>query len=721
MADNNVQVQFGAQIAGAVSGIKQVGDQLGSLRPQVQSLQSAFDGLGSMLRGVLTYFGAREVIQMADSFKLLEGRIKLSTQSADEFHQAFKGIMDISSKTGASLETTTNIFQRLAQTRKEINATTGDMLQFTETVSKLGVMSGASQDSLKFGLTQLGQSLSSNVVRAEEFNSIMENIPAVGKAIADELGVSTGQLRNLVINGELLSKDVFAALLNQSEEVNRQFDQFPKTVGMAFAQAKNEIMGMVGSIDQATSATTGLTEIIWALSKVVQVVGTAFTAVFTGIRTLILSVFAAIETAARGAMEFMNLVIRGANTLGANISLIDTSGMDNFQKAVYDATAESFKGGVSDAAQSTASILAGIRTQLNGGGSSAPGSTRPISKNYAEVAAGLGGDNKEAKKAQQERLKMALDELDTNRQIAQAKIDDLRKNLDTEVNLGRMSETKKLQMLRQYEQQSYEIDRDALLRSAELDGLTVAQKQRLYNQLRILKQKHENQMQEINRKSAEAQRAKYEQVADAITGAFRGSVQGVLMGTQTIGQAIANMATNVLASLGGMLAEMAAKWLLNQIIGQTAAATQAFTTVQAHAAEAGSAAYASTAAIPVIGPAMAPAAAATAYAGAAAYSAAIPAFAVGAWELPGDTLAMVHKGETIMDASSARTFREGMARTGGQMPSSGSGGSTHINIHAVDANSFKRMLANNAATITKTIKKAARGFDSNLSPAMRGK
>lgn len=711
MAENNVQVQFGAQISGAVSGIKQVGDQLGSLRSQTDSLQSSFSGLGNMLRGLVGYFGAREVIAMADGFKLLEGRVRLSTQSTQEFQDAMSGLLDISSKTGSSIDASINIFQRLSQSRKEINATNEEMLQFTETVSKLGIISGASHDALKFGLTQLGQSLSSDIVRAEEFNSIMENIPAVGKAIADEFGITAGQLRNLVVNGKVQSKDLFAAIINQSEEANRKFEQFPTTVGMAFQRAKIGITEMIGKIDESSSATGVLIDFLVKVGDVARDIGTGFQIIVAVIKVMSLQI-----------KQFWNDMEVGWQNIH-----------NKFQMALEQASGGLFKANIQggaykiDLSEDTYKAndeLRSILADLNNPKKAQSSGKRSIDTDYQKLAAELSGkgNNDAAKKAQQERLKMALDELETNRQIGQAKIDDLRKNLDTEVNLGHMTEAKKLQMLRQYEQQSYEIDRTALIKSAELEGLTVAQKQRLYNQLRVLKQKHENQMQEINRKSAELQAAKYKEVTDTFTSSFKSAVQGVVMGTQTIGQALSNMASSILSSIVGIFAEMVANWILTQVLGLATAGTTARATVAGHAAEAGAAAYASTAAIPIVGPELAPAASKLAYVGAMAYQAAVPGFAVGAWDLPSDTLAMLHKGETIMDASSARTFREGMARSGGTMTGGGSaGGKTDIHIHAVDANSFKRMLANNSSTITKTIKKAARGFDSNLASSVRGK
>lgn len=220
------------------------------LNRKVQEGSVAFRGLLNLVRGIGVIYAVTQISRTIDQFTSLQSRIESSTKSVEEYTEAWGGLVNISKETGASIEANVSIFQRLSFVRGEINATVDDMLKFTDTVSKLGIVSGASQDALKNGLTQLGQSLSSNVVRAEEFNSIMENIPGVGKAIADQFGITTGQLRNLVIEGEVLSKDVFRAILQASAEADSQFSKFPMTISRAFSTSTVKFAELIVEFDK---------------------------------------------------------------------------------------------------------------------------------------------------------------------------------------------------------------------------------------------------------------------------------------------------------------------------------------------------------------------------------------------------------------------------------------------------------------------------------------
>ena len=262
------------------------------LAQQTGILGGAF---GNLLRQFLPFTvaaAAFQGIRMADEFRLLQARIGNATKETGDAAKAFAGLKDIARQTGTGLEGTVNIFQRLSQVRKEIHATTDEMLQFTDTVSKLGVISGASPDALKFGLTQLGQSLSSNLVRAEEFNSIMENIPEVGKAIAEEFGITTGQLRNLVINGKVLSADVFAAIINQSQRVNEEFEKFPLTVGRAWQGFLIDLQDAIGLMDKATGASNGLAKLIQFVGKNIGILANAFAALANVIQAMGIALYA---------------------------------------------------------------------------------------------------------------------------------------------------------------------------------------------------------------------------------------------------------------------------------------------------------------------------------------------------------------------------------------------------------------------------------------------
>lgn len=115
-----------------------------------------------------------------------------------------------------------------------------------------------------------------------------------------------------------------------------------------------------------------------------------------------------------------------------------------------------------------------------------------------------------------------------------------------------------------------------------------------------------------------------------------------------------------------------------------------------------------------LSPLMGPAAAGPALAGQStvlAVASTLPSFEVGSWELPGDMIAEVHKGEMIVPAGPAAAWRsalDGGPAARGRGPSVMVHHATNLNVNAIDAQSVKRFLKNNNQALIKAINEGVR-------------
>jgi tape measure domain-containing protein len=171
--------------------------------------------------------------QLQDKFALYEGRLKNIYGTQQLANQTLEDLIALSRETGSSLDATIDSFARLARNGEQIGATRAQMLLLVEIVQKLGIVSGASQGELASGMLQFAQALAAGRLNGDELRSIMENMPALAKAIADGLGVGVGQLRAMGAAGELTSEKIFNALLGQADKVNKEFENLPETVDRA--------------------------------------------------------------------------------------------------------------------------------------------------------------------------------------------------------------------------------------------------------------------------------------------------------------------------------------------------------------------------------------------------------------------------------------------------------------------------------------------------------
>ncbi len=83
------------------------------------------------------------------------------------------------------------------------------------------------------------------------------------------------------------------------------------------------------------------------------------------------------------------------------------------------------------------------------------------------------------------------------------------------------------------------------------------------------------------------------------------------------------------------------------------------------------------------------------------------ASAEGGWDaVPSDQIAQLHKNEMVLPAPLAEGVRNMTANNGGR----GDGGDTHLHVHAVDAQSVRRLFKNNGAALMATLKQQQRNF-----------
>lgn len=239
-----------------------------SISTQLQRIQQiATVALGGGYVGGLI----KDVAATADAFKNLEARIKLATGEGPQFQEAFRGVAEIALRTNSALDETGTLFTRLAKAGQDAGKSAQDAqreaLALTETINQTIQLSGGSADSAKAAIVQLIQGLQSGVLRGEEFNSVMEQAPRLAQAMANGLGVTTGELRKLANQGALTAETVMGALRGQADAVAGEFDKLPPTVGRALQNLSSQWTLYVGAADSGLVSSANAAKVISALAS----------------------------------------------------------------------------------------------------------------------------------------------------------------------------------------------------------------------------------------------------------------------------------------------------------------------------------------------------------------------------------------------------------------------------------------------------------------------
>ena len=223
----------------------------------------AFAGIGIALV-------VRQLAQLSDEFITIQNRLRTIIPDQNELNDTFGELVTIANTTRTELGSVVQLFQRGSLAAKELGASNAELLLFTERVGKALAVQGGSAASSSGALLQLSQALGSGIVRAEEFNSILEGAFPIAQAAArgiDGFGGSVSKLRGAIIKGTITSEVFFRGFLKGSEETAEQFEQTSSTIGQAFTVLGNNATVLVGKFNESSGAAGSLAEGILVLSR----------------------------------------------------------------------------------------------------------------------------------------------------------------------------------------------------------------------------------------------------------------------------------------------------------------------------------------------------------------------------------------------------------------------------------------------------------------------
>lgn len=188
----------------------------------------------------------RGIANAADSYNLMNARLKLATGSQEEFNTAQTELRKIATATQTPLESLATLYGRISRPLKEAGRSQADILKVTEAVATSFRVSGASAQEAENGVIQFAQALGSGALRGDEFNSVAEQAPRLMLALADSIGVPVGALKEMAAQGLLTASVVTDALVGQLDTLRTEAESLPETVGGAMTALSDSFDKAIG-------------------------------------------------------------------------------------------------------------------------------------------------------------------------------------------------------------------------------------------------------------------------------------------------------------------------------------------------------------------------------------------------------------------------------------------------------------------------------------------
>lgn len=269
MVDSNINVRISADSTEAQAAINKVANKLStdipkgvseagskvakeaaSIRDEIKSIMGQVNK-GLQFAGAVTGIGiaatavkdvATAAAQTADQLTSVRSRINLINDGTQTTAEIMDKVFDAAQRSRGSYVDMADSVAKLNMLAKDAFSSNDEAIMFVEQLNKQFKISGASIEESSAAMYQLTQAMAAGKLQGDEFHSIMENAPMLAQSIAQEMGLTVGQLKDMSSQGLITADIIKEALFNSAEETNAKFAEIPMTFAEVGQSIQNEML-----------------------------------------------------------------------------------------------------------------------------------------------------------------------------------------------------------------------------------------------------------------------------------------------------------------------------------------------------------------------------------------------------------------------------------------------------------------------------------------------
>ena len=205
---------------------------------------SSSNAIGGSLKSLIgTYISLQTLkglFTMSDTLALITARLNMMNDGLQTTAQLNAMVYQSAQRARESYAETADFVAKLGTLAGDAFGSTQEIIAFAEQINKQMKLSGATTQGAQAAMLQLTQALSSGTLRGEELNSVLEQTPMIAQTIANYLGVSTGQMREMASEGKITAQVIKNAMFSAAEETNAAFEDLPLTWADIWTQIQNQ-------------------------------------------------------------------------------------------------------------------------------------------------------------------------------------------------------------------------------------------------------------------------------------------------------------------------------------------------------------------------------------------------------------------------------------------------------------------------------------------------
>ncbi|BDA55737.1 tape measure protein [Raoultella ornithinolytica] len=263
----------------------------------IDTTERSMSSLSRVAVALTAALSVQQVAEYADAWATVNNKLSNSLRPTEQLADVTERVFNITQQTRSSLDATASLYARLERATRQYRTSAGDLAKLTTIINQGFVVSGATAQEAENSIIQLSQGLASGTLRGEEFNSVNEQGNRLIVALADSMGVSIGQMRNMAAQGKLTTDVVLNGLLSQGAVIGAEFANTTTTISQALQVAGNNITKFFG---ENSTVKTGAAIFSDAVVTISENIG-GLSALLTGVAAILGSRYVGALTMATAA------------------------------------------------------------------------------------------------------------------------------------------------------------------------------------------------------------------------------------------------------------------------------------------------------------------------------------------------------------------------------------------------------------------------------------
>lgn len=263
----------------------------------IDTTERSMSSLSRVAVALTAALSVQQVAEYADAWATVNNKLSNSLRPSEQLAEVTERVFNITQQTRSSLDATASLYARLERATRQYGTSAGDLAKLTTIINQGFVVSGATAQEAENAIIQLSQGLASGALRGEEFNSVNEQGNRLIVALADSMGVSIGQMRNMAAQGKLTTDVVVNGLLSQGTVIGAEFANTTTTISQALQVAGNNITKFFG---ENSTVKTGAAIFSDAVVTISENIG-GLSALLTGVAAILGSRYVGALTMATAA------------------------------------------------------------------------------------------------------------------------------------------------------------------------------------------------------------------------------------------------------------------------------------------------------------------------------------------------------------------------------------------------------------------------------------